>query len=146
MAKDLKDKISDYLATHPYLNLATVCPDGTPLAHTVGYASEGATVYFVTDRKSRKARNIASNPAVAFTVDEDYENLADIQGIQMKGMAEEVTDPAVMQRVMRMMNEKYPYMKDLPENPDYGFFVITPGEAIFIDNTQGFGHRETMSF
>jgi general stress protein 26 len=146
MGNDVLKKITDYLASHPYLNLATVCPDNTPLAHTVGFASEGATVYFVTDRNSRKAKNITHNPSVAYTIDEDCTDLAKIQGVQMKGSAEPVSDKEVVGKILEMMNKKYPYMADLPQNPDYVFFKIEPIEAQFIDNTIEFGHRDSLTF
>lgn len=146
MSNDVKKKISEYLASHPYLNLATVSPDGTPLAHTVGYASDGPTVYFVTDKKTRKARNIAGCPFVAYTVDEDYASIEMIQGVQIRGRAELVKDNAVIDKILGIMNKKYSYMKDLPKNPDYVFFKINPLEADFIDNTRGFGNRDHVSF
>ncbi len=146
MDNDVEKKIGDYLSSHLYLNLATVSPDGTPLAHTVGFANDGATVYFVTDKKSRKANNIKGNHNVAFTCDEDYTDLYSIQGVQMKGIAELETDGAVIERIMGTMLQKYPQMKDMPKNPDYVFFKITPVVGVFIDNTRGFGHREEISF
>ncbi len=141
---DVSKKISNYLASHPYLNLATVGDNGSPIAHTVGYASEGMTVYFMTDKNTRKAKNIRSNPSVAFTVDEDYTDLGIIQGVQMKGTAEQVSDGAVIDRILGIMTEKFPQIKEMPENPDYVFFKISPKEAYFLDNTVSFGHREQL--
>jgi len=143
---DAKQKLIDYLSIHPYLNLATVSPDGAPLAHTVGYASDGAAVYFMTDKKSRKARNIGGNSAVAYTVDEDYTDLAGIQGVQMTGKAELVTDSSVIAKILEIMARKFPQIKEMPVNSDYVFFRIDPGEAYFIDNTAGFGHRDHLIF
>ena len=139
---EVTKKISDYLAAHPYMTLATVSDDGSPVAHTLGYASEGTTVYFMTDKNTRKAKNISTNPSVAYTVDKDYTDLGKIQGVQMKGTAEPVTDGAVIGKVMGIMTEKFPQLKEMPENPDYVFFKIAPKEAYFIDNTVSFGHRE----
>jgi general stress protein 26 len=146
MGNDVERKINDYLSSHLYLNLATVSPDGTPLAHTVGFANDGATVYFVTDKKTRKATNISSNPNVAFTCDEDYTDLHRIQGVQMKGIAERETNGAMIERIMKTMLQKFPQMKEMPENPDYVFFRVTPVEGVFIDNTRGFGHRDKITF
>jgi general stress protein 26 len=146
MGNDVEKKISDYLSSHLYLNLATVSPDGKPLAHTVGFANDGAIVYFVTDKKTRKANNINGNPNVAFTCDEDYTDLYSIQGVQMKGKAELETNGVVIEKIMGTMLQKFPQMKDMPENPDYVFFKITPLEGVFIDNTRGFGHREEITF
>ncbi len=38
--QETKKKIEAYLATRPYMNLATVKSDGAPAAHTVGYSNE----------------------------------------------------------------------------------------------------------
>ncbi len=142
MSSDPSGKIRDYLSSHHYLNLATIGPDGTPVAHTVGYAADGATVYFMTDRNSRKARNIAGNPAVAFTVDEDYADILKIQGVQMKGRAETVTDRASIDDVMGKLAAKFPQITAMPPNPDLVVIRIVPDEGFFIDNTAGFGHRD----
>jgi len=146
MQREATQKLIEYLSSHYYLNLATIGPDNSPVAHTVGYVSEGATVYFATDKKSRKARNIAARPAVAYTVDEDYRDLNLIRGVQMQGRAELVRDPSTIEKILGIMMRKYPQMKDMPENPDYVLFRIVPGEAYFIDNTAGFGYRDHLVF
>jgi nitroimidazol reductase NimA-like FMN-containing flavoprotein (pyridoxamine 5'-phosphate oxidase superfamily) len=70
MSDEIKQKIVDYLSSQFHLSLATVTAGGIPLAHTVTYASEGATIYFVSDKTSRKMQNIMKNGKVAYTVDE----------------------------------------------------------------------------
>lgn len=146
MGEGTRKKIVDYLSNHRYINLATISPDGTPLAHTVGYVNDGPVIYFMTDNKTRKARNIGNNSSVAFTCDEDYTDFFRIQGVQVRGIAEPVTDGSVIESIVSAMMEKYPQVKDMPENADYVFFKITPREGVFIDNTQGFGHREEAVF
>jgi len=146
MEKDAKQKVINYLSAHRYLNLATVSPDGTPLAHTVGYVSDGAVVHFVTDKKSRKAKNIMGNQSVAYTVDEDYTDLGSIKGIQMRGKAKLVTDSSVIENILERMAKKFPQMKEMPANPDYVFFRIEPEEAYFLDNTVNFGYRDHVVF
>lgn len=142
MERDPVTLISEYLKAHPYLNLATVDPDGVPAAHTLGYASDGLTVYFMTDRNSRKAKNISTNPAVAYTVDEDYTQLEKIQGVQMQGSAEPVSDSSEIKKILEILSEKFPQIKELPESPDYVFFKVSPKEVYFIDNTVSFGYRD----
>jgi general stress protein 26 len=146
MRDDVKQKVSNFLSSHAYINLATVSADGTPLAHTLGYASDGATVYFMTDKNTRKAKNITGNPSVAYTVDEDHTELGRIQGIQMTGKASLLTDNSIIEKVMGIMAGKFPGMSEMPQNPDYVFFKIEPAEAQFIDNTQGFGHRDVVNY
>jgi general stress protein 26 len=142
----VKEKISNYLTLHNYLNLGTVSPGGTPTVHTVGFVSEGATVWFITDKTSRKATNIMNNPAVAFTVDEDYRDIAVIQGVQMEGTASLVTEEADVQRVFGLIMSKFPQIRDLPENPNYVVFKIEPKAGYFLDNTVEFGHRDSATY
>ena len=144
--QDIKEKISEYFKKHPYMRLGTLSPEGAPVVHTVGFVSDGTTVYFITDKNSRKAKNILRSPAVAYTVDICYTDLSSIQGVQMAGRAEMVTDPEEAQKAMAMMAEKFPYMKDIPVTPDFAVFKVTPTEGFFIDNTVAFGHKDKVGF
>ncbi len=139
-------KIAAYLTAHPYLRLATVTGGGTPQVHTVGYVSEDTTVYFVTDRKSCKAENIFGNPAVAYAVDENYEDVMAIQGVQMEGKASLITMETEAIRLLDLMGQKFPGLENMPPNPDLVFFKIEPSRGFFLDNTVDFGHRDMVEF
>lgn len=141
-----KEKISAYLKTHPYLRLATVTPTATPQVHTVGYVSEGCTVYFVTDRNSRKAKNIFRNSAVAYVVDENYTDLMGIQGVQMEGKASIITLETEAMRLLGLMAQKFPGLEEMPPNPDLVIFKIDPTIGYFLDNSVAFGHRDMVEF
>ncbi len=41
-------------------------------AAAVLYANDGFTLYFLSDPESRSSKDIAENPVVAITVNEDY--------------------------------------------------------------------------
>ena len=86
MTEQIKNKICEYLANHYYLNLATVSPDGRPMAHTMAYVSEREIVYLATN-KNTKSQNIMQNPQVAFTVDEDDPDWFDMKALQVEGKA-----------------------------------------------------------
>jgi nitroimidazol reductase NimA-like FMN-containing flavoprotein (pyridoxamine 5'-phosphate oxidase superfamily) len=139
-------KISKYLASHFYLRLGTVTADSTPQVHTVGYVSEGCTVFFITDRKSRKAKNILANPAVAYAVDENYENILVIQGVQMEGRAAPVALETEAMRILDLMAQKFPDLEKIPANPDLMIFKIEPARGYFLDNSIAFGHRYRAEF
>jgi hypothetical protein len=64
----------------------------------------------------------------------------------MKGKASLVTDSTVIDKVSALLAEKYSFMKEMPVNPDYVLFRIDPVEALFIDNTVGFGHRDIAEY
>jgi len=135
-----------YLASHRYLRLGTVTPQGSPQVHTVGYVSVGPTVYFITGGGSRKIRNIRGNPAVAYAVDENYADWRDIRGIQMEGVAHEVESPLLIARIKALFLVRFPGSNEVPPDKDRVFVEIRPLKAFLLDNGKGFGHREEVQF
>ncbi len=146
MKEELKQKISEYLATHYYLNLATVSPEGRPIAHTMAYVSEDTTVYLATNKSTRKVRNIMYNPAVAYTVDEDDPDWFDMQALQVEGWASIVEDEEEMRRIGEIMVGKFPVIADMPPDPDTILIKIVPDIAYYLDYSVEFGYRERVTF
>ena len=65
----LRGKILKLLDEHRILTLATVRPDGWPQATTVGYVSNGLTLWFMTGKDTQKARNLARDYRVSLSID-----------------------------------------------------------------------------
>lgn len=146
MTEELKQKIREYLATHYYLNLATVSPEGRPMAHTMAYVSEDTTVYLATNRNTRKVRNIMQNPAVAFTIDEDDPDWFDMQALQVEGWASIVEDEGELRKIGEIMMGKFPVIADMPADPDTILIKIVPDIVYYLDYNVEFGHREMVTF
>ncbi|ABE52587.1 pyridoxamine 5'-phosphate oxidase family protein [Methanococcoides burtonii] len=143
---EIKERISEYLKKHPFLNLATISPEGNPMVHSMGFASSGPIVYFGTGNTTRKFRNIEQNPNVAFTVDEDGPDVMNITGIQMEGKASFVTDEAELGQIFQLMVEKFPFMAELPNNPDNVMIKVEPTKAFFLDYAVEFGFRYEVDY
>lgn len=146
MTEDIKQKVLDYLEKHRYMRLATVTTESTPMVHTVAYASDGPTVYFVTDRRTRKIFNISRNPEVAFSVDEDYPDAGLIQGIQMEARATILSTRADVEKARDLLVAKFPNMAKMPPELDLVFVRVDPDEGYFLDYTRGFTHRDKIDF
>ncbi len=146
MKEQLKQKISEYLATHYYLNLATVSPEGRPMAHTMAYVSEDITVYLATNKSTRKVRNIMHSPAVAFTVDEDDPDWFNMQALQVEGWASIVEDEGEMREIGEIMVGKFPIIADMPPDPDTILLKIVPDIVYYLDYSIEFGYRERATF
>jgi len=142
----VNQKIVDYLGSHRKMTLATVTPEGHPMAHTVEYASQGATIYFATRKTTRKIQNILQNPQVAYAVDEDYDDWLKIQGVQMEGVATILADQDEIDEVAAVYLEKFPFVADFPPNPELVFVKVEPRRGFFLDYTKGFTHREAAVF
>jgi uncharacterized protein YhbP (UPF0306 family) len=145
MSEEVLNKLVEYLKTQNHMRLATVTTANTPQVHTVAYVSEGATVYFITDKNSRKAVNILGNPHVAYNVDHDVADWSQIQGIQMEGEAKILQTEEEIQKVLGLFQQKFPQSASLPEF-EMVVIKVEPKEGFFLDNTLGFGHRDKMAF
>lgn len=141
-----RQRIVEYLESHRKMTLATVTPEGRPLAHTVEYASYGPTVYFATRKSTRKVQNILKNPEVAYAVDEDYDDWLQIQGVQMEGVATVLSDQDEKDKAAAAYIEKFPFVADFPPNSEMVFVKVEPVRGFFLDYTQGFTHREDTEF
>src|ERR671910_2398558 len=84
MPDDLKQQVTHYLRAHNTMTLAT-CANEVPWAATVFYASEEWKLYFFSVPQSRHCQNLAANPRVAVTIQEDYKDWREIKGIQLEG-------------------------------------------------------------
>jgi general stress protein 26 len=141
---ELKDKINQYLANHFYLNLATVSPQGSPMAHTMAYVTKDSVVYLATNKNTRKVQNIMKNPKVAYTVDDDDPDWFDMQALQVEGKASIITDEKVLREIGEIMVAKFPVVADMPADPDSIMIKIEPEVIYYLDYSIEFGHREKV--
>jgi len=154
MADDLKNQVVDYLKSHNTMTLAT-CAGDTPWAATVFFASEDLKLYFFSAPESRHCQNLARNPRVAVTVQEDYQDWRKIKGIQLEGWVELVDGVLEKGKAMAVYALKYPEVIKLFTDPSSGifnqaflkvkFYCVIPEKLYFIDNEQGFGKRRELS-
>ena len=154
MSDPLKQQILDYLETHNTMTLAT-CSADVPWAATVFYASNDLRLYFFSVPDSRHCQNLAANPRVAVTIQEDYSDWRKIKGIQLEGAVTAVDGLAEKAKAMAVYARKYPEIIKLFTNPASGlfyqaflkvkFYCIIPERLFFIDNEQGFGKRQELA-
>ena len=83
---------------------------------------------------------------MAYAVDENYEDVMAIQGVQMEGNASLIAMETEAIRLMGLMSAKFPGIESMPPNPDLVFFKIEPVRGFFLDNTIEFGHRDMVEF
>ncbi len=167
----LKKTVLKYLAEHYTMTIATA-KGVVPWAASVFYASDGFTFYFLSDPESLHSKNIAENPVVGVTVNEDYHDWRKIKGIQMEGKAKLVSTEDETQKAIATYAEKYPftaaYLKlmssspriaeyldkflrklpfvpGLPTTLNFRFYKVIPTKVRFIDNEKSFGHHEEFT-
>ena len=169
---DIKEPVLNYLKEHCTMTIATAEGE-TPWAAAVFYANDGFTLYFLSDPQSRHSIDIAVNPAVGITVHEDYHDWRKIKGIQMEGRAglvaseEEMTTavstymdkypftapylklmstpfPSIARQLDKLLS-KLPFAPGLPTTFNVKFYKVTATRVRFIDNEQGFSHKEEFT-
>jgi uncharacterized protein len=154
MSDLLKQQILSYLETHNTMTLGT-CSGDVPWAATVFYATDELRLYFFSAPDSRHCQNLAVNPRVAVTIQEDYHDWRKIKGIQLEGTVVLVDSIAAKAKAMTVYARKYPEVIKLFSNPASGlfyraflkvkFYCVTPDRLFFIDNEQGFGKRQELA-
>ena len=99
--------VAELLASARLMALGVNRPDGWPQVTTVGYVAEGLKLYFVIARTSQKFANIQADPRVSIPIRPEGAE-ADTVGVSMAGRAEEVTDPAEVERINQQVFQRYP--------------------------------------
>lgn len=147
MGTTLQDKALTYLRDHNVLTLATHGPEGL-WAAAVFYVNDGFSLYFLSAPTTRHSLNLASNPAVAGTIQEDYADWRDIKGLQLEGQAHKIGGAQQALAIARY-GVKFPLVRNLAQAPAaivkafsrIAWYKVTPSRLYMIDNSLGFGHR-----
>jgi nitroimidazol reductase NimA-like FMN-containing flavoprotein (pyridoxamine 5'-phosphate oxidase superfamily) len=149
MDEAIRRKILTLLDQHRIMTIATLRPDGWPQATTVGYVSEGLTLYFLCGMESQKAANLSRDDRVSLTIDHDTSDIMAITGLSMAGHAQSVLDRAEAERILHMLPSKYPKQLSLPgpmPTPDQvRIFRVIPTVISVLDYTKGFGHTDLVA-
>ena len=148
MDEEMKTKILKLLDEHRIMTIATLRPDGWPQATTVGYASEGLTVYFLCGKDSQKAANLARDDRVSLTIDHDTSQVMEITGLSMAAHAQRVTGREEGEKILRLLMQKYPQQTGVPlqmPGPDeVALFRVTPKVISVLDYNKGFAHTDLV--
>jgi uncharacterized protein YhbP (UPF0306 family) len=150
MPASLPPPLAQYLQRHHVMTLATQGPDG-PWAAAVFYAEDGVDLLFLSSPASRHGRNLAQHARCAATIQQDYSDWAQIQGVQLEGRVIELHGDVA--RVAReCYARKFPIVGAAGGAPAeiaaalqrVHWYRLVPERLYFIDNSRGFGHRETV--
>ena len=150
MDEAIRQKILEILEQHRIMTIATLRPDGWPQATTVGYASEGFTLYFLCGPDSQKAANLARDDRVSLTIDHDTPQVMDITGLSMAARAQAVVNPAEAEKALRLLMQQYPQQQEplpipMPTPEDVRIFRVTPIAISVLDYAKGFGHTDLVT-
>jgi uncharacterized protein YhbP (UPF0306 family) len=142
-AEPLFARLAVFLAGQSTLTLATVAEDGRPLAAALFFvADEALNLYFVSGANSRHAQAIARDRRVAATVYASTWDWPSIAGLQLEGEARALSG-AEREAALALYAGKFPFVAGMAARlAESTCYRITPRWLRWIDNRQGFGHRE----
>ncbi|MFN3669082.1 MAG: pyridoxamine 5'-phosphate oxidase family protein [Brevundimonas sp.] len=119
--------VAELLESARLMALAVNRPDGWPQVTTVGYVNDGLKLYFVIARDSQKFRNIQADPRVSVAIRPEGAD-ADTVGVSLAGRAVEITDPAEVERLNRMVFDRYPEGRAFcPSGTSVAVMRLSPG-------------------
>lgn len=137
--KNLQNLYVEYLSKYNSMALATGGGAGGVDCATVYYAhdSEGA-IYFVTDKSTGKAKNLAASKQVALAIDDGGSSA---MGVKVRGTVEQITDPKQMLVVREMLISRIPALAPFMENPNLQFFKVLATRRFLINFAWGIDWR-----
>lgn len=146
-------RIVAFLDAHHVVSLATCSANG-PHAANVFYARDGFALLWVSDPASRHSAELEVDARVAATIAPDYFDFDDILGVQISGHARRVIDASECAKARGLLEARYPFLNRLSEGPPAlreayaraDIYRLEPARLVIIDNSQGFGHKETLEF
>ena len=146
--KTIKLHIKEFLAAHTTLTLATIAADGRPQAASLFYAElEDLSLIFVSGRDVRHSQNISRDNRVAVTIYADGQQWQTSRGLQLEGSCVALSGVAA-QKARQAYLEKFSFIKEnkllLAMLYTVIFYRIVPNWIRWIDNAQGFGHKEEV--
>lgn len=127
-------RITDFMARHHVLTLATATKEGVPYCAACFYAYDKSRnlIVFTSDDSTLHAQQMVENSSVAVAINLETRIVGKVQGIQICGTARrgEEADKSVYIK-------RFPYAAVAPLN----IWVVEPTFMKLTDNTLGFGKK-----
>lgn len=151
MTSELSRQIGAFLDAHHVMSLATLGAGG-PHATNLFYACDGLALVWVSDPDTQHSREIEADPRVSATIAPDYTDFADIRGVQLTGTARRIVAVGERMRLLARLGVRYAFLGQLASAPAKlreayartAVYRLQPARIVLIDNTKGFGHKETL--
>lgn len=148
---ELAERIARFLDANHVMSLATGGTLG-PHAASLFYARDGFGLAWVSDPNSRHSCDLEADTRVSATVAPDTSDHAHVRGAQIHGEARRVTDLEERSRLLALLVQRYAFLakpKDAPAKMAAAFdsaavYRLEPARVVLIDNSLGFGHKDTL--
>lgn len=148
---DLAARIAAFLDAHHVMTLATVGDAGAHAASLM-YARAGFALHWTSDPQSRHSLFLEREARATATIAPDYTDFRVIRGLQIVGRARRL-DGREAEEARDALVARYAFLAELASGPpelraDFeqaAAYALAPERITLIDNTRGFGHKETLA-
>ncbi len=123
----LRKRLVQFLERERVCRVATCDAEGMPHVVPVCHVVHQGRLYFASDARSRKVRNLRQNPHAAATVDLYTEDWGRLAGILIQGTARIIERGPEFRRIRKLLYEKY------PQYPVEA--VLEEGESVIVELT-----------
>lgn len=133
----------EFLRSQNILTLATVCEDGSSSATPLFYLLHGGLcLYWVSSSSSRHSRNLTSGREVEAGVHAATDQWKEIRGVQMRGLAQVVTDSGEREEVLLSYAERFGLGRTLRmAMAESTLYRLVPSWIRMMDNSRYFGYK-----
>ena len=139
------ETIVELLKHERLMSLGVNRPDGWPQVTTVGYINDGLNLYFATSRGSQKLANLQADPRVSISIHSDFRADGAV-GLSMAARAREIDDPAEVERLNRLVFERWPLVSVYsPATSSVAIVHLKPKLICAISVLKGRSHTECFS-
>lgn len=148
----LRARIEAFLEAHHVMTLATVGESGAHAASLM-YAHRGFTLCWTSDPAARHSAHLEREARVTATVAPDYTDFRAIRGLQIAGRARRLAATGDAAEARALLVRRYAFLAELASGPAAlreafaraSFYELVPERITLIDNSRGFGHKETLT-
>ena len=146
--QNLKNEIDEYLKDLPFVALAYVRSDGTPVQRTLGsFVRHENSVFFSTRIDAAKVREIESNPRGSLFFEAENQQLSGWKNVLFAGKALPITGDLELKLATELLSARRPRFKEKIANEgltNTRLFRFEAEEIEFLDYAKGAGHREKI--
>lgn len=137
-----RELVARLLQSQSTLALATTAADGTPHIAPVFYCADALRLYWFSSARSRHSRNLQLNPAAAVTVYAPTRQWREIRGVQMRGTASVVIDPARRNSIAEAYNARFRLGVEFHAvQARSRLYEFRPSWIRYLDNSIRFGYK-----
>lgn len=144
-----KNEIDEYIRDLPFVALAYVRADGTPVQRTLGsFVRHESSVFFSTRSDAAKVREIERNPRVSLLFETENQQLSAWKNVLLIGKALPVTTDSELKQAVELLGARRPRFKERIEKEGLKstrLFRFEAEEIEFLDYAKDPGHRDKIS-